>query len=151
MRKWLLFAAVLLPIFAMTAANQDVKKTVAPKDAPAVQKDAPKDKAKDAPKDKAKAETKDGDKAGPKDNVAPEAFALLFNGKNLTGWKGLVELPDRAKLKPEELDKKQEEANQKFLPHWTVKDGLLHYDGKGNSLQTVYDYEDFELWVDWKI
>ena len=150
MRKWLLLLAVVVAGYGMTAANQ---KTEAPKDAPAVKKDAAKDKAKDAPKDKdkGKAETKDSDKAGSKDNVAPDGFAHLFNGKNLTAWKGLVELPDRTKLKPEELDKKQEEANQKFLPHWTVKDGLLHYDGKGNSLQTVYDYEDFELWIDWKI
>src|SRR5438876_8338971 len=60
-------------------------------------------------------------------------------------------MPYRTKLKREQLEKKQDEANQKFLPRWTVKDGLLHYDGKGHSLQTVYDYEDFELWVDWKI
>jgi hypothetical protein len=27
----------------------------------------------------------------------------------------------------------------------------LHYDGKGDSLQTAKDYGNFELWVDWKI
>ena len=46
---------------------------------------------------------------------------------------------------------KQKEANDKILPHWTVKDGVLDYDGKGNSLQTVKDYGNFELFVDWKI
>src|SRR5438876_8923850 len=60
-------------------------------------------------------------------------------------------MPYRTKLKREQLEKKQDEANQKFLPRWTVKDGLLHYDGKGHSLQTVYDYGDFEMHVDWKI
>ncbi len=86
-----------------------------------------------------------------KDNVPPEGFQALFNGKDLTGWQGVVELPQRAKLTPEQLAEKQKEANDRFLPHWTVKDGVLHYDGKGNSLQTAKDYRNFELWVDWKI
>jgi len=63
----------------------------------------------------------------------------------------LVELPDRSKLTPEQLAAKQEEANRKFLPHWTVREGILHYDGHGNSLQTAKDYGNFELYVDWKI
>lgn len=46
---------------------------------------------------------------------------------------------------------KQKEANARILPHWTVQNGILHYDGKANSLQTAKDYGDFELWVDWKI
>ncbi|HZT83275.1 MAG TPA: DUF1080 domain-containing protein [Gemmataceae bacterium] len=91
------------------------------------------------------------EKAGPKDNTPPPGFTALFNGKDLTNWQGLVELPQRKKLTPEQLAKKQEEANKKYLPHWTVKDGILHYDGKGQSLQTVKDYGNFELYVDWKI
>ncbi len=93
----------------------------------------------------------DEDKAGPNDNQPPAGFKALFNGKDLTGWKGLVELPQRAKLSPEQLAKKQEEANRKYLPHWKVVDGTLTYDGKGQSLQTVKDYGNFELYVDWKI
>jgi hypothetical protein len=86
-----------------------------------------------------------------KDNTPPPGFKALFNGKNLKGWQGLVELPQRTKLTKSELAAKQREANEKFLPHWTVRDGVIHYDGKGNSLQTAKDYGDFELWVDWKI
>jgi hypothetical protein len=93
----------------------------------------------------------DEDRAGPEDNKPPAGFKALFNGKDLTGWKGLVELPDRAKLSPEQLAKKQEEANKKYLPHWKVVDGVLTYDGKGQSLQTAKDYGNFELYVDWKI
>src|SRR5436305_10324713 len=93
----------------------------------------------------------DEEKAGPADNKPPEGFTALFNGKDLSGWHGLVELPDRAKLTPEQLTKKQEDANKKFLPHWKVVDGVLTYDGKGQSLQTVKDYGNFELYVDWKI
>jgi hypothetical protein len=93
----------------------------------------------------------DEDRAGPDDNKPPEGFTALFNGKDLTGWQGLVELPDRAKLTPQQLAKKQEEANKKYLPHWKVVDGVLTYDGKGQSLQTVKDYGNFEMYVDWKI
>ncbi len=93
----------------------------------------------------------DEEKAQPGDNTPPPGFIALFNGKDLTNWQGLVELPDRKKLTPEQLAQKQEEANRKYLPHWTVRNGVLHYDGKGQSLQTARDYRNFELWVDWKI
>ena len=86
-----------------------------------------------------------------KDNTPPEGFTALFNGKDLTNWQGLVDLPQRAKLNPDELAEKQKAANEKYLPHWTVKDGALEYDGKGQSLQTAKDYGNFELYVDWKI
>jgi hypothetical protein len=91
------------------------------------------------------------EKAGPKDNIPPPGFRALFNAKDLTGWQGLVDIKQRSKLTPEQLAAKQKEANAKFLPHWTVKDGILHYDGKGNNLQTDRDYGNIELYVDWKI
>ena len=91
------------------------------------------------------------DKAGPKDNTPPPGFVALFNGKDLTGWQGLVTVKQRAMLTPEQLAAKQKEADARVLPHWTVKDGILHYDGKGDNLQTVKDYGDIELYVDWKI
>jgi hypothetical protein len=85
-----------------------------------------------------------------KDNTPPEGFTALFNGKDLTGWQGLVELPKRDK-DPEKYAAQIKAANEKYLPHWSVKDGVINYDGKGQSLQTVKDYGDFELLVDWKI
>lgn len=91
------------------------------------------------------------DKAGPKDNMPPEGFTALFNGKDLTGWQGLIELPKRLKMSPEELVEKQKAANAKVLPNWQVKDGILYYDGKSNSLQTAKDYGNFELLIDWKL
>ena len=36
------------------------------------------------------------EKAGDKDNMPPTGFTALFNGKDLTGWQGLVELPERS-------------------------------------------------------
>ena len=35
--------------------------------------------------------------------------------------------------------------------HWSVAEGILTYDGKGQSLCTSKDYGDFEFYVDWKI
>jgi hypothetical protein len=93
----------------------------------------------------------DEDKAGPGDNKPPEGFKALFNGKDLTNWQGLVDVRQRSKLSPEQLAEKQKEANKKYLPHWKVVDGVLTYDGKGQSLQTAKDYGNFELYVDWKI
>ena len=86
---------------------------------------------------------------GPK---PPEGFTALFNGKDLTGWKGLVDDPEkRAKMTPEQLAAGQVKADEKMREHWKVVDGVLEFDGKGDSLCTTKDYGDFELYVDWKI
>jgi hypothetical protein len=95
--------------------------------------------------------TRAEEKAGPKDNTPPPGFIALFNGKDLTGWQGLVTVPQRKKLSPQQYAAKAEEVTAKAKQHWTVKDGILHYDGKNNNLQTAKDYGNFELWVDWKI
>lgn len=85
-------------------------------------------------------------------NVPPEGFVALFNGENLDGWKGLVADPiKRAKMSPEELAEAQAKADEQMREHWSVQDGVLVYDGKGQSLCTAKDYGDFELLVDWKI
>ena len=91
------------------------------------------------------------EKAGPHDNHPPRGFTALFNGKDLTGWQGLVDLKSRKKMSPEQYEAAVKKANEKMHGHWSVKDGILHYDGKDNNLQTVKDYGNFELYVDWKI
>ena len=42
---------------------------------------------------------------GGKDNTPPEGFTALFNGKDLDGWQGAIQIDKRLKLKGEELDK----------------------------------------------
>lgn len=85
-------------------------------------------------------------------NVPPKGFTALFNGKDLSGWKGLVaNPPERAKMSAETLKTKQAEADERMRAHWKVEDGALVFDGKGDSLCTIKDYGDFELYVDWKI
>ena len=91
------------------------------------------------------------------DNTPPEGYVALFNGKDLSGWKGLPKAPldnpfKRQAAPPEELKKAQAAADERMRQHWKVKDGALVFDGRGDSLCTVReDYGDFEMYVDWKI
>lgn len=79
-------------------------------------------------------------------------FTPIFNGKDLTGWKGLVGSPkSRAAMSPDELAAAQKKADESMREHWKVVDGVLVFDGKGESLCTSKDYGDFELVCDWKI
>ncbi len=79
-------------------------------------------------------------------------FVSLFNGKDLTGWKGLVGNPvSRAKMTEQELLLAEATANTKAQQDWVVKDGLLIFTGHGDNLCTVKKYGDFEMYVDWKI
>ncbi len=83
---------------------------------------------------------------------ADEGFKPMFNGKDLSGWQGLVEDPvARAKMKPAELAKKQIEADKKVADNWSVKDGCIWFNGSGDNLCSVKEYGDFEMLVDWKI
>jgi HEAT repeat protein len=83
---------------------------------------------------------------------ADEGFKPMFNGKDLTGWQGLVENPvARAKMKPKELAKKQLEANKKVAGNWSVKDGNIWFNGEGDNLCSIKQYGDFEMLADWKI
>jgi len=81
-------------------------------------------------------------------------FVSLFNGKDLTGWKGLVGNPiARAKMSDTALQTAQAKADLKMKEDWVVKDGLLNYTGnlRGENLATVKEYGDIEMYIDWKI
>lgn len=73
------------------------------------------------------------------DNVPPEGFVALFNGKDLSGWqalRGRAETP-------------QERAQ--WQKHWKVEDGVIKFDGQGPTLWTSKKYKDFILLVDWRL
>jgi HEAT repeat protein len=79
-------------------------------------------------------------------------FVSVFNGNDLTGWKGLVENPiARSKMSEKELAKKQAKADKEMVQFWSVKDGVLWFNGKGHNLCTEKKYGDFEMLVDWRI
>ena len=61
------------------------------------------------------------------DHSPPKGFTVLFNGRDLTGWKD---------------DKSG---------NWRVEDGVLVYNGQGEHLVTEDKYGDFILLIDWKI
>ncbi len=84
---------------------------------------------------------------------AEKGFVSIFNGKDLSGWEGLVKNPiARGKMSKRELAKAQAKANEQMLRDWFVKDGVIGFKGEGyNNICTIKDYGDFEMLVDWKI
>ena len=70
----------------------------------------------------------------------------------MTGWKGLVQNPiARAKMKPGQLAKEQAKADEVMRKGWSVEDGMLIFNGKGDNLCTEKQYGDFEMYVDWML
>lgn len=82
-----------------------------------------------------------------------EGFVSMFNGVDLTGWKGLVDDPiKRAKMDAKTLAARQEKADAEAKVDWKPVNGELFFEGKGfQNLCTVKKYGDFEMYVDWKI
>lgn len=69
----------------------------------------------------------------------------------MTGWKGLVQNRCRAKMKPGQLAKEQAKADEVMRKGWSVEDGMLIFNGKGDNLCTEKQYGDFEMYVDWML
>ncbi len=79
-------------------------------------------------------------------------YASIFSEKDLTGWQGLVQNPiARAKMSDKELATAQTKANTKMHENWSVQNGTIVFDGKGDNLCTIKNYGDFEMLVDWRI
>ena len=91
--------------------------------------------------------------------AAPEGFTPLFNGKDLTGWKGVTNEekfnlpPVRRAAWPEKRWEMQAKADKLMREHWFAKDGALFFDGLpgGYSLATAKDYGNFEMIADWRL
>lgn len=82
----------------------------------------------------------------------PEGFESLFNGLDLTGWVGRTgDPPAVAAMSTTERAAAQAHADELMRQHWTVQEGILHFDGGGDSLCTAESYRNFELLVDWRI
>lgn len=81
-----------------------------------------------------------------------EGFIPIFNGRDLTGWQGLVGNPLlRLKMSSKELATRQKKADAEKNINWSVKDGMIVFNGEGSNLCTVKEYGDFEMFIDWKI
>lgn len=89
----------------------------------------------------------------------PAGFTSLFNGKDLTGWRGgttydhrqLLELPaaERDALIAKWTASLTEQKDGK--PHWRAEGDVLVNDGLGGYATTLRDYGNFELLVDFKL
>jgi hypothetical protein len=86
-------------------------------------------------------------------STSGNGIVSLFTGKNLDGWKGLVENPiTRAKMSPAEEAEKQLKADEIMRRDWNVKDGQIVYVGHGfENLCSKKKYGDFELYLDWRL
>src|SRR5215469_79856 len=87
-------------------------------------------------------------------NHAPPGYTNLFNGKDLSGWRGRQQDYSpyvEAKLTPGELADKQAQWNADKDQHWSVDTakGEIVSDGHGVFLATNKNYGDFEMYVDW--
>lgn len=88
------------------------------------------------------------------DNMPNEkGFVSIFNGKDFTGWEGLVANPiARSKMSAKKLAQEQAKANEQMMQDWYIEDGIIGFKGEGyNNICTIKDYGDFEMIVDWKI
>src|SRR5262245_2651895 len=87
-------------------------------------------------------------------NQPPAGFTALFNGKDLSGWRGRK--PNfnpqiERSFTPAERAALQAVWNTERDLHWRVDvaKGEIVSDGNSPHLATANDYGNFELWVDW--
>ena len=84
--------------------------------------------------------------------LAAMGYRPLFNGHDLSGWRGLAgDPPVLSKMSAAELQTAVRKAGEDMRNHWSVSAGILVFDGKGRNLCTERNFGDFDLLVDWKI
>ena len=82
----------------------------------------------------------------------PQGFVALFNGKDLTGWRGGNTFDHRKLLAmPEEARAAQiAKWSASMKEHWRAENEELINDGNGDYATTEKDYGDFELLIEYK-
>lgn len=85
-------------------------------------------------------------------NSPPPGFTALFNGRDLTGWRGRPHLaPSKEAAFPaDERARQQAGWDADVARHWSVENGEIVNDGHGVFLTTAEEYGDFELMIDYK-
>ncbi len=95
--------------------------------------------------------------AVPKDDPG---YVSMFNGKDLTGWQGMIPTNEygegnpylRYKLSPKQLAAAQAKADKVMAENWVVANGNIEFVGHAyDNLCTTKKYKDFEMYLDWKI
>ena len=83
---------------------------------------------------------------------APQGFTALFNGNDLSGWRGGDTFDHRAWLAMPEQERRAKSAEwtADMKKHWRVENDELVNDGDGKYATTEKDYGDFELLLEYK-
>lgn len=82
----------------------------------------------------------------------PAGFTALFNGKDLSGWRGGDTFDHRKLLAMPEAERAAqiEKWTKTMREHWRAENNELVNDGQGAYATTEKDYGDFELLVEYK-
>jgi hypothetical protein len=82
----------------------------------------------------------------------PAGFANLFNGRDLSGWRGRPQLAPGKETtwSSERREAEQARWNDDLKAHWRIEDGEIVNDGGGVYLTTLEDHGDFELLLDYR-
>jgi len=82
----------------------------------------------------------------------PAGFTALFNGRDLTGWRGGDTFDHRALLAMPEAERAARIATwtASMKAHWRAENGELVNDGQGAYATTEKDYGDFELLLEYR-
>lgn len=82
----------------------------------------------------------------------PPGFTALFNGKDLTGWRGGDTFDHRKYLAMSEEKRAEQDAKwtADMKEHWHAEGDELVNDGHGKYATTEKDYGDFELLIEYK-
>ncbi len=93
-----------------------------------------------------------GGQAPPNSPQAPSGFVALYNGKDLTGWRGGDTFDHRKLMAMSETERAAQIAkwNTTMRAHWFAHGEELVNDGQGAYATTEKDYGDFELLVDYR-
>ncbi|MEI7910186.1 MAG: DUF1080 domain-containing protein [Verrucomicrobiota bacterium] len=83
----------------------------------------------------------------------PAGFTALFNGTDLTGWRGGDTADHRRLLAMPEAQRAEQLKtwSADMQRHWKAVDGELHNDGDGKYATTDKDYGDFEFLVEYNM
>lgn len=93
-----------------------------------------------------------GQPPGPQAVRPPEGFAPLYNGRDLTGWRGGDTVDHRALLAmtPEARAARIADWNASMRAHWTARGEELVNDGQGAYATTEREFGDFELRLEYR-
>src|SRR5678815_2705469 len=81
----------------------------------------------------------------------PAGFTAIFNGKDLSGWRGGNTFDHRKLLAMSEAERGEQIAKwtSSMKGHWRVENEELINDGQGDYATTEKDYGEFELLIEY--